>query len=100
MSDLPTLLAPPAMRRPSELGALSYLSGLLPPRDLIRAYLLTALGLVGLAGLQHLYLGRRRRAVLWMLTFGLLGVGTILDLATMRAQVEETNGRRAAGILR
>jgi len=98
MSTYPTITAPPAARRPSEMGIESFLSDLLPRRDLLTAYLWTALSFVGICGLQHLYLGRPRRALLWLLTFGLLGVGTVLDLVTMPAQVTESNGRRAIGM--
>lgn len=98
MFEYPTMVAPPASRRPSEMGTPSYLSDLLPPRDLFHAYLLTALSLTGICGLQHLYLGRRRRAVLWLLTFGLFGVGTILDVVTLPAQVQDANARRSVGI--
>jgi len=98
MSDYPTMVAPPASRRPSEMGTQSYLSDLLPTRDLVSAYLFTAFSLIGICGLQHLYLGRKRRAVLWLLTFGLFGVGTIIDVVTLPAQVDDSNARRSVGI--
>ncbi len=54
--------------------------------------------LVGVAGIQHFYLGKIGRGVLWLLTFGILGIGTIVDLFTLPSQTRTVNGRRAAGV--
>lgn len=55
------------------------------------AFGLTLLGLVLVAGLQHFYLGRILRGVIWFLTGGLFFVGTIYDLFTIGRQVERVN---------
>lgn len=55
------------------------------------AFGLTLLGFVLIAGLQHFYLGRIFRGILWLLTGGLFFVGTIYDLITMSAQVKKVN---------
>ena len=70
----------------------------LPPKDVGTAYLFWLVSFVFVCGLQHFYLGKVARGVLWVLTLGLLGVGTIIDLFTLRGQVRAVNARRAAGI--
>lgn len=58
------------------------------------AFGLTLLGFVLVAGLQHFYLGRILRGVVWFLTGGLFFVGTIYDLLTIGRQVERVNRGR------
>lgn len=58
------------------------------------AFGLTLLGFVLVAGMQHFYLGRIFRGILWFLTGGLFFVGTIYDLFTMSAQVKRVNRGR------
>ena len=70
----------------------------LPPKDSGIAYVLLALTLVLVAGLQHFYLGRPLRGVIWLLTWGLFGVGSIYDLFTLKRQTRQVNARRAMGI--
>ena len=62
------------------------------------AYALMLFSLVAVCGVQHFYLGKIGRGVLWLLTFGLLGVGLIIDLFTLPQQVKNVNARRAVGI--
>lgn len=50
-------------------------------------------GPLGFLGLQHFYLGRSRWGVLYLLTFGLLGIGWIADLIRMPWLVEDANRR-------
>ena len=56
------------------------------------ATILTLFGFIGIAGLQHLYLGRIWRALLWFFTLGFYGIGTLYDLFTMKSQVDKVNG--------
>jgi TM2 domain-containing membrane protein YozV len=70
----------------------------LPPKDSGIAYVLLVPTLFGVAGLQHFYLGRVLRGILWLLTWGLLGIGSIYDLFTLKRQTRDVNARRAAGI--
>lgn len=70
----------------------------LPPKDSGLAYVFMIATLFGVAGLQHFYLGRILRGIVWLLTFGLLGIGTIYDLFTLKRQTRTVNARRAAGI--
>ena len=58
------------------------------------AYLLWML--FGLWGVHQFYLGRRARGVLYLSTLGLFGLGTILDLFTLRRQVRRVNARLTA----
>jgi hypothetical protein len=70
----------------------------LQPKEVGIAYALMLFTLVGVAGIQHFYLGKVGRGVLWLLTFGLLGIGTIVDLFTLPSQTKTINARRAVGI--
>lgn len=70
----------------------------LPPKETGIAIGLTLIGFVLIAGLQHFYLGKIGRGILWFLTGGLFFVGTIIDLFTMAQQVKNVNARRAVGI--
>lgn len=62
------------------------------------AYFLMLFTLIGLAGMQHFYLGKFGRGILWLLTWGLLGIGTFVDVFTLRSQTKTINARRAVGI--
>ena len=60
-------------------------------KDKSAAFLLTLLGFIGIAGIQHFYLGNIGRGVIWLFTFGLLGLGTVVDLFTIGSQVDGKN---------
>jgi hypothetical protein len=70
----------------------------LPPKEIGIAYALMLFTLVGVAGIQHCYLGKVGRGILWLLTFGLFGIGTTVDLFTLPSQTTTVNARRAVGI--
>ena len=53
-------------------------------RDPIHILILTAIGLVGIAGLQRLYLERIGLGLVYLLTGGLCLIGTIYDLVKFR----------------
>ena len=55
------------------------------------ALILVLFGFVGIAGLQHFYLKRYGAGVLWIITFGLFGIGTLIDLFTIGTQVSNYN---------
>lgn len=48
---------------------------------------------VGAAGIHRLYLGMYGTGILWLLTFGLLGVGQFFDLVRMKRLVRKANIR-------
>ena len=55
------------------------------------AYIFCIIGFFGFAGLQHFYLGKVLKGLLWFFTFGFFGIGTIIDLFTMGTQVDSYN---------
>lgn len=57
------------------------------------SYGLWCLFVFGFAGVHRIYLGKYGTGILWMLTFGLLGVGQLVDLFRMKSLVMEANIR-------
>jgi hypothetical protein len=58
------------------------------------AYGLAALGLLSpVAGIHRFYLNRPVSGVLFLLTWGFLGIGTIIDLITLPRMVDDENRR-------
>ncbi|MCA9691024.1 MAG: TM2 domain-containing protein [Myxococcales bacterium] len=62
-------------------------------RDTTTAYLLSLLTFFGFAGIHRFYLGKPITGVIWFLTWGLGGFGTLYDMLTMARQVDEANAR-------
>ena len=60
------------------------------------AFLLWFACLLGLCGVHRFYLGRTGTGLLYLFTFGLFGVGQIVDLARLRKMVQDDNLRRDA----
>jgi len=67
-----------------------------PPKSLALAYVLWFF--LGLFGVQHFYLGKIGRGILYLLTGGILTIGWWVDLFTLPAQVRQVNAQRAVGI--
>ena len=55
------------------------------------AFILTILGFIGIAGIQHFYLGNITKGLLWLFTLGLFGIGTLVDVFTIGSQVDNYN---------
>ena len=60
-------------------------------RSLAVSYLLWCLALVGVCGLQRFYNRKPISGLLWLLTFGLCGLGQLVDLLLIPAMVEQAN---------
>lgn len=56
---------------------------------LVTSYILCAVWLFGLAGLQRLYNGKVGTGLLWLCTWGFFGVGQFVDLFMIPSMVEE-----------
>jgi len=59
------------------------------------AYLLWWFSGCGWLGFHRFYLGKIGTGILWMLTGGLLGIGSIYDLVTLSKQVKQANIEKA-----
>jgi hypothetical protein len=60
------------------------------------AFLLWLACALGLFGIHRFYLGRPWTGILYMFTFGLLGVGQLVDLVRLRHMVQGENLKRDA----
>ena len=58
------------------------------------AFLLWLLCLVGFCGLHRFYLGRFWTGLLWFFTFGLLGIGQVIDLFLLPSMLRQANLER------
>ena len=61
------------------------------------AYLLWALCLFGVSGIHRFYLGRIGTGILYLCTWGLFGIGNIIDLFTIPGMVDAETGQRLPG---
>lgn len=55
------------------------------------SFLLWLCCLFGVCGLHRIYLGRFWTGLLWVFTFGLLGIGQLIDLFLLPGMVREEN---------
>lgn len=55
------------------------------------AFILWLCCLIGICGLHRFYLGRFWTGLLWLLTFGLLGIGQVIDLFLLPSMLRQHN---------
>lgn len=60
------------------------------------AYGLWALCLLGIAGIHRFYAGKYITGIIWFLTWGILGIGLVIDLFLMSSMIEDANRRALA----
>ncbi len=65
-------------------------------RSVGTAYMLWALSLVLVAGIHRFYAGKPITGLIWLLTGGLVGIGTIIDLFLIPGMIERKNRALAA----
>ena len=54
-------------------------------------YLLWCISIFGWLGLQHFYLGKPFKGLVWILTVGIFGIGSFIDLFTLGSAVDNYN---------
>ena len=62
-------------------------------RSVGAAYGLWALCIVGVAGVHRFYMGKWVSGLIWLFTWGLLGIGSLIDLILIPGMVERRNDR-------
>jgi len=62
------------------------------------AYLLWLVGLIGICGIHRIYAGRTLSGVIWLLTFGILGWGQLIDLFLIPSMVDYANTKSMAKV--
>jgi TM2 domain-containing membrane protein YozV len=62
-----------------------------PQKSVRTAYILWLLGGFGWLGLHRIYLEKHRTCFIWTLTFGVFGVGALIDLFTLPRLVQRYN---------
>lgn len=55
------------------------------------AYLLWLVSIFGWLGFQHFYLGKVGKGIIWIITFGVFGFGSLIDLFTLGSAVDNYN---------
>lgn len=60
-----------------------------PPKKLNVAYIL--LIFFGSLGVHRFYLGKIGTGILWLLTLGLVGIGTLVDIFRLRTMTQDEN---------
>jgi TM2 domain-containing membrane protein YozV len=58
------------------------------------AYLLWLACVFGICGLHRFYAGKMISGIIWLLTFGILGLGQLVDLILIPGMIEDANRQR------
>ena len=64
-------------------------------KDSGTAYILWALGICGVCGIQRFYLGQPVPGLLYLFTFGICGIGQLIDLFLIPGEVRAANSGSA-----
>ena len=62
-----------------------------PVKNTDRAYLLWCLSFLGFAGIHRFYLAKPISGLIWFVTWGLFGIGQLIDLFLIPSMVREQN---------
>ena len=60
-------------------------------RSVGAAYGLWALCLVGVAGIHRFYAGKPITGIIWLLTWGVFGIGSLIDLFLIGGMIDRKN---------
>ena len=63
-------------------------------------YLLWLVSIFGWLGFHHFYLGKIGKGIIWILTGGVLGIGSLFDLFTLGSAVEQYNTKEELKTIR
>jgi TM2 domain-containing membrane protein YozV len=63
------------------------------------AFVLWLCCLIGICGLHRIYLGRFWTGILWIFTFGLLGIGQLIDLFLLPSMIRQENLERRLDLM-
>jgi TM2 domain-containing membrane protein YozV len=55
------------------------------------AYLLWLISIFGWLGFHHFYLGKIGKGIIWIITGGIFGIGSLVDLFTLGGAVDNYN---------
>ncbi len=64
------------------------------------AYLLWFISIFGWLGFQHFYLGKIGKGIIWILTGGVFGIGSLIDLFTLGSAVDNYNTKQELKTIR
>lgn len=64
------------------------------------AYLLWLVSIFGWLGFHLFYLNKPAKGILYILTGGIIGIGSVIDLFTLGSQVDNYNTKQELGQLR
>lgn len=64
------------------------------------AYLLWFVSFFGWLGFHHFYLGKVGKGIIWICTFGVAGIGSLIDLFTLGGAVENYNTNKELKTIR
>ena len=64
------------------------------------AYLLWLFSGFGWLGFHHFYLGKIAKGIIWILTFGIFGLGSFIDIFTLGGAVDNYNTKEELKTIR